>query len=411
MQTHFPKTEDLSNLLTFIDTSLAKIHQQKQAADSSTEDIDKNIKLLQKELAALQAAVKKQRSVIEILFNAKNAQKITIEAGYLTKNAYWSPVYNVSVPDNLAAVELTMFSKIRQKTGEDWKHVSLSISNVVPLSGTQLPALSSWVLDMPRPLVKKMRKPSAVVLGAAAPDAETADAGALDEGYREKPEAPAAFAAAEKRELPLAFAYDIPRPMDIESQDKDTILPLFTKKLNGDFYYYAIPQKSPLTFLVCKAKADKELLSGPLNIYFGGRYVGKTFLTEKKAGDEFHLNLGADRGIKVEKEKIADKIKETFFQTIERGTIIRDFKYKITMENLKNKTVLLEVLDHVPVSRTDKIVVKDVHVTPEPAQRNYLDQEGVMLWQFQLEPKEKQQIEVAFVVTYPKNVLPHGLYP
>lgn len=407
IQTHFPKTEDLDKTLLFIGSSLENIYQKKQSLDASIEEIDKKINLLEKELATLRVPAKKARKVIEILFNAKHAHKISLEADYLTKNAYWSPLYNVSVPSSLSEVDLTMFSKIRQKTGEDWKHVALSISNVLPLSGVHLPSLSSWLLDIPRPRADIMRKPSPVMMGKAAPETEAFEAAADLEGPKEE----AAFAVARKSELPLSFEYNLPQPLDIESRDKETILPLFIKKLKGDFYYYAIPKQSALTFLVCKAKADKELLSGPLNLYFSGRYIGKTFLDEKRAGEEFYLSLGADREIKVKKEKIKDKIKETFFKKIERGTVIRGFAYKITVENLKNRPVLLKVLDNIPVSRTDRIVIEDVHITPEPTQKNYQDREGVMLWEHHLNPEEKQEINIEFVVTYPKNVLPVGLFP
>lgn len=407
IQTHFPKTEDLDKTLMFIGSSFEKIHQKKQSLDASIEEIDKKIKLLEKELATLRVPAKKVRKVIEILFNAKHSHKIRIEADYLTKNAYWSPLYNVSVPSTLSEVDLTMFSKIRQKTGEDWNHVALSISNVVPLSGVHLPSISSWLLDFPRPRAIIMRKPSPVMLGKAAPETEAFEKEADLEELKEE----AAFAVAEKSELPLSFEYYMPQPLNIESRDKETILPLFLKKLKGDFYYYAIPKQNALTFLVCKAKPDKELLSGPLNLYFSGRYIGKTFLDEKKAGEEFYLNLGADREIRVKKEKVKDKIKETFFKKIERDTVIRGFAYKITVENLKSRAVLLKVLDNIPVSRTDRIVVKDILMTPEPTQKNYQDREGVMLWEYHLNPEEKQEINIEFVVTYPKDVLPVGLFP
>lgn len=407
IQTHFPKTEDLDKTLLFIGSSFEKIYQKKESLDASIEEVDKKIKLLEKELATLRVPAKKARKVIEILFNAKHAHKIRIEADYLTKNAYWKPLYNVSVPSTLSEIDLTMFSKIRQKTGEDWKHVALSISNVIPLSGVHLPSLSSWLIDIPRPRAKIMRKPSRVMVGKAAPETQALDI----EASLEEPMEEAAFAVAKKSELPLSFEYKMPQPLDIESRDKETILPLFLKKLKGDFYYYAIPKQSALTFLVCKAKADKELLSGPLNLYFGGRYIGKTFLDEKKAGEEFHLSLGADRAIMVKKEKVRDNIKETFFKKIERDTVIREFAYKITVENLKSRSVLLKVLDNIPVSRTDRIVVKDINITPEPAQKNYQDREGVMVWEHHLNPEEKQEINIAFVVTYPKDVLPIGLFP
>jgi uncharacterized protein (TIGR02231 family) len=151
------------------------------------------------------------------------------------------------------------------------------------------------------------------------------------------------------------------------------------------------------------------LLGGPLNVHFGGRFVGKTFLNEKKAGQAFDLNLGADREVKVRREKIRDKIKETFFGKIQRGTIVRELAYKITLENLKGKLINIEIIDSIPVSRTDKIVVKDLVVTPTPKKENYQDKEGVMLWEFDIEPRGQKEINIEFVITYPKDTPVYGL--
>ncbi len=157
--------------------------------------------------------------------------------------------------------------------------------------------------------------------------------------------------------------------------------------------------------MIFKARADKELLSGSLNVYFADRYIGKTYLSEKKAGEEFNMSLGADRNLKVKREKI----KETFLGKIERDTVVRELAYKITAENIKDKSVILRVIDSIPVSRTDKVQVKNIRITPEPGQRNYQDQEGVMLWEYNLQPREKQEINIEFVVTYPKDLFVNGL--
>ncbi len=401
IKTSFPNMEDLTKTLVFLSSNFQKINDEKQSLDASIEEVGKEIKVLEEELSALRGPVKKVRKVIEILFNAEKEQKIRIEADYLTKNANWGPLYKVSVPMALSEIDLTMFSKILQKTGEDWKQVALSISNVIPLSGVRLPSLSSWLLDVPRP----RRKAGRLAYEKAAPAMDVVKG----KDYSEIPKQEAAFTTAVKKELPLSFEYRIPQPIDIESRDKETILPLFTKKIQGDSYYYAVPKRSPLTFLVCKTKADKELLSGPLNVYFGGRYIGKTYLGEKKAGEEFHLSLGADREVMVKREKVKDKIKETYFGKIQRGTIVRELAYKITVENIKDRSILLKVLDSIPVPRTDKIEVKDLKMNPEPAKKNYLDKEGVMLWEYKLDPEEKQEINIEFVVTYPKGLLPMGL--
>jgi uncharacterized protein (TIGR02231 family) len=405
IKTSFPNMEDLTKTLIFLSSNFQKINDEKQSLDASIEEIEKEIKVLQEELNALRMPVKKVRKVIEILFNAEKEQKIRIVADYLTKNASWGPLYKVSVPMALSEIDLTMFSKILQKTGEDWNHVALSISNVIPLSGVRLPYLSSWLLDVPRPRAKVMEKTERLAYEEAAPAIDVV----RGKDYSEIPTQEAEFTTAVKRELPVSFEYRIPQPIDIESRDKETILPLFTKKMRGDSYYYAVPKRSPLTFLVCKTNADKELLSGPLNVYFGGRYIGKTHLSEKRAGEEFHLSLGADREVMVKREKVKDKVKETYFGKIQRGTVARELAYKIMVENMKDRSILLKVVDNIPVSRTDKIEVKELTMNPEPAQKNYRNKEGVMLWEYTLDPEQQQEINIEFVVAYPKGLLPIGL--
>jgi uncharacterized protein (TIGR02231 family) len=405
LKTSFPDLEELTRTLLFLGSSLEEINKQTQSLDASIERIEEEITVLQAELNALKVPGRKVRKVIEILFNADKDQTVRIEADYLVKNANWGPLYRVSVPLTLSEVDVTMFSKILQKTGENWNQVRLSVSNVIPLSGVRLPSLSSWLLDIPRPQAEMKRQVGRVMYGKAAPAVDAVEA----EQALEMPEEEAAFVTAQRRELPLSFEYRIPQSIDIESRDKETILPLFTKKIQGEFYYYSIPKRSALTFLVCKAKADRELLSGPLNVFFGGQYVGKTYLGEKKAGDEFHMSLGADREVKVKREKVRDKVKETYFGKIQRGTIVREMAFKITVENIKERSIVLQVLDSIPVSRTDKIEVKDVSISPEPTKRNYQDREGVMLWEYELAPGERKEITIELVVTYPKEVSPIGL--
>ena len=207
-------------------------------------------------------------------------------------------------------------------------------------------------------------------------------------------------------EQPLSFEYTMPRPINVESRRKETLLPLFSKKLTGDFFHYSVPKKSALTFLVARVQSDKELLMGMLNVYFNGQYVGKTFLPAKRAGEEFDLSLGADRDVVVKREKTFDKMRETYFGKFERNTVVRELKYKITAENRKSKRVHLSIMDHVPISKTDRIEVKDLKLSPAPSRKNIQDRQGVMLWEHHLEPGAKKEISIEFVVTYPREFPP-----
>jgi uncharacterized protein (TIGR02231 family) len=408
IKTSFPKIEDLEKALAFLGTSFELIHKQKQALDDKIESIDKEIQVVEKELSSLTRTRHKEKKAIEVLFNAKKDQQIRIQAIYLVKNAFWKPLYKVDVPLDLTAVNLTMFSRIRQKTGEDWQDVDLSVSNVIPLKGAGLPELPSWILDIVRPVSREARnRHFGLSKKAAAPMAS--DAMEQMAAQEAMPEEEAKFVSTQKKELPLSFEYQMPRKLTIESKNKETLLPLFTKTLKGKFLHYAVPKTNPLSFLICKATVDKELLGGPVNVHFGTHFVGKTSLAEKKAGETFDLNLGADREVKIKREKIKDKVKETFFGKFERDTVVRSMAFKITAENLKDKSLTISILDSIPVSRTDKIKVEDVKIEPEPTETHYQDKEGVLMWSFGLRPKEVKEIDISFVLSYPTDEPVSGL--
>jgi len=408
MKTSFPQTEDLEKTLAFLGNNFEQIHQQRQTLNDETESISKKIQVVEKELASVTLRQHREKKAIEVLFNTKQDEQIKIQASYLVYNAFWQPLYKAAVPLDLEAVNLTMFSKIYQKTGEDWKDVDLSVSNVVPLKGAGLPQLPSWILDIERPGKGVYSRERFGLSRTAAPQMASDE---MDKTVAEeaKVEKEARFVSAQRKELPLSFEYQMPRKLTIESKEKETLLPLFTKPLKGEFLHYAVPKMNPLSFLVCKATADKELLGGSMNVHFGTHFVGKTFLNEKKPGETFDLNLGADREVKIKREKITDKVKETFFGTFERNTIVRTMAFKITAENLKDKPLTIHILESIPVSRTDKIKVEDLKIKPEPTEKDYQDREGVHRWSFDLEPKAVKQIDVSFVVSYPKDEPVSGL--
>jgi len=403
LKTSLPKVEDLESILGFLEGNLVDISIKKEDLDKQIEEIDKEIEVLKKELNSIRVPAEKVKKGIQVLFNSDKKQKIDIEASYLVFNCSWQPVYKIDVPLNLEETNLIMFSKIRQKSGEDWEDIKLTVSNVIPLRGAKLPHLPVWGLDIRRRAQIMFDRRG---VGGARKFMEMEQKA---ERIKEVPSAPAEFAYAKKKELPLSFEYELRQSLTIESKDKTTLLPLFTKTLDGEFFYQAVPKISPLTFLVYKTSADEELLSGPLNVYFGGRFVGSTHLSEKEPGEEFYLNLSADREVKVRRKKVKDKVDETFFGRVERKTIIRQLGFKIIVENLKDKPIQIHILDNVPVSHTDKIEVKDIKMSPEPTETDYQDKEGVNLWELEVNPQQSEDIDIEFTVTYPKDEPIYGL--
>ena len=83
--------------------------------------------------------------------------------------------------------------------------------------------------------------------------------------------------------------------------------------------------------------------------------------------------------------------------------------FVVTIENLKQRPVLLHLVDHIPVARTDKIKVEDVRMDPMPTEPDYQGTEGLQLWVMTLAPREVKKIEISFVVSHPRNEPVSGL--
>jgi len=398
IKTTFPKIQDLENTLTFLGMNFKKINEERQALNAKVDSIKQEIQTVEKKLASLTIYRKKEKKAIEVLFNTEQDQHIKIEASYLIQNADWKPVYKVDVAPDLNTVNMIMFSKIHQKTGEDWKNINLTISNAIPVKGARLPEISTWNLDIarPQPIADRGKR-----FGYSQKATAPGDAFEMKESEADTVEAE--FVGALKNEMPLSFEYKMSQKFSIESKDEVTLLPVFNKILTGEFSYFAVPRASPFAFLICKTTADREILDGPMNIHFGSHFIGKTFLEEKKAGETFDINIGVDRAVKIKREKEKDKIKETFFGSFERNTIVREMAFTVVAENLKSEPITIIVLDSIPVSRTDKIKVENVTIQPKPSEKNYQGREGILLWSFVLKPDEVKKINISFSVSYPKD--------
>jgi len=333
----------------------------------------------------------------------------------VTWNACWEAVYKIDVPLKMSRVQLTMFSKISQKTGEDWDGVKLSVSNAAPLKGTELPKPESWYLSLPTPppMARCAPVPASARRMKAAPAPEEAfleeEAEALAGESLDDIVLEATLTGAQQKELPHAFEYELPQRIRMAANGEETMLPLYTKEQEAEFFGYTIPKVEPRVFLVCRTAPDRELLAGTLNVYFGGRFVGSSTLAEKRPGEDLLLNLGVERGVTVHREKVHDKVRETFFKMVDRHSVPRGITYRTVIENLKDEPMRVWLLEHVPVSQTDRIQVKNVEVKPEPAKKDYQEKEGVLFWDLQLPPRKTSEVNLDFVVAYPKNRRPLGL--
>ena len=85
------------------------------------------------------------------------------------------------------------------------------------------------------------------------------------------------------------------------------------------------------------------------------------------------------------------------------------YVYKITVENYKPRAVTFKLFDQIPVAQDDKIRVGQVQTSIKPDTDKYLDRGGVYCWTLMLQPKEKKEVSLSYVVEYPRDLSVEGL--
>jgi len=414
VKTAFPSPERLKETLEFLNTNFDSLNQSDDNLDRQVEELEEKLAVVEKKLAHISRNQNACRNVVEVLFQSETEQAINMEVSYVVSNARWYPVYKVDVPLDLAYVNLTLMARVQQSTGEPWRDVTLSLSNALPISSTALPDPDSWYLTVRRPAPAPqmvLRKRISAKEGEAERSMDAEDL--LEPVAAAAMAAPlleAEFAQAEQTQLPTAFEYNYSRPVHLDANDKQSLIPLFSKQLNGEFYYYAAPEMDPSVYLVCQAIADSSLIEGRLNIHFGGRYIGGTVLTEKKPGEDMLINLGAERAVKVSRQKVKDSLTETFFGKVDRSSVAREIEYRLVVENLKQSREQIHLVDRIPVSKTDRFQVKGVDTNPKPAETDWKKRQGVMLWKLDLESGGVTEIRIKYFVKYPRDEIPEGLF-
>lgn len=142
-----------------------------------------------------------------------------------------------------------------------------------------------------------------------------------------------------------------------------------------------------------------------MNVFLDGTFVATSALRTVMSGEKFDLALGADEGISVKHKRVRRFTEDTgLTNSGQRVT----YEYLITIPNNKKTAARFIVADQIPVSRNEKIVVKQL--APD-AKEVKPTAEGALKWTLDLKPAEKRELTLKFSVEHPNDVQVAGLEP
>jgi len=406
-----PALEQLSSGLEYLAGQRARLATDRAALDAEREALQAKIEAAQRQLAELRGGGRRAFQTVTVRVAVATPGRLDLTLSYTVPGASWAPAYDVRVLGGERAVQLGYFGLVRQNTGEDWKDVQLTLSTARPSLGGAAPDLPPWALDVfdaiafraqeqaaRGRMMNERREMSAKAMMAPAP------AMAMDMAAPPA-EVEATLAAAAVEAGATSATFRLGAVSSVPSDNSPQKVPITEAKLAALPEYATVPKLQPVAYLTSKVTNSSEfpLLAGVMNVFLDGTFVATSRVPTVMPGEKFDLALGADEGISVKHKRVSKFTEDTgLTNSGKRHT----YEYLLTLQNNKKTSERVLVTDQLPVSRNEKIVVRQL--TP-PAAELKPDKEGLLKWTLDLKPGEKRELTVKFAVEHANDVNVTGL--
>ncbi len=193
------------------------------------------------------------------------------------------------------------------------------------------------------------------------------------------------------------FEFNIKVPYDIPADNKHYTINIQESSLPATYEYYCAPKIDREAFLLARITGweNLNLLSGEINLFFEGTYVGKSTLNVRNTRDTLDLSLGRDKGIVVTRTKLKDFTEQKMI-----GSNIRETRtWEVTVRNSKKQALNLRIEDQLPISMNKDIVIEDQQYSGG----SYDKESGKVVWKMNLAPSEEKKLRLSFAIKYPKD--------
>ncbi|HEY7414613.1 MAG TPA: mucoidy inhibitor MuiA family protein, partial [Ktedonobacteraceae bacterium] len=319
------KPQDCADFFTFMSQQALQDTEEALRLENEKKRLQEEIEAKQRELDHQSGHFLPDRQAAVVHVSMEQEGDFTLEISYIVMNASWTPQYDVRVQkdaeQNGGSVELTYLGLVQQKTGEDWKNVSLALSTARPSLAAVLPELNPWYLDHYIPIRSQMMFDAP--LAAPAPGA----LGGIERGFPlqsrgavkteeadEEAQAPveAEIETTSVEQTGTAYVFRVGHDVDIPADGSSHKTTIAYDDLPCTFDYVSAPvlEADVHVRATITNATERVLLKGQANIFLNGEYVGTTQVKMTAPGAQVKIFLGLDDTIKIKRklvERVVDK--------------------------------------------------------------------------------------------------------
>ncbi|KAA0913027.1 DUF4139 domain-containing protein [Aquicoccus porphyridii] len=364
-------------------------------AEGAARVVDREVKELSKELEAARQALAAlvpetgPRNLVAVGITAEDAAEGMLEIIYFHSQAGWSPVYDAYLDLEASQITLGRGALVRQETGENWQDVALTLSTNQP-SGAVEPG-ELW------PELRRIADPEEVA--PLVRSQKEAMSGAMAEMPMADAMVTADRAVTEIGAFSVTYTY--PGAVDLASGADEARLALDDLTLVAETMALAVPKRDETAFLVAEftnTSGEMILPSVATQLYRDGEFLGETRGRMIPAGGEARLGFGPIEGLRL--KRLAERI-EGDRGILSRSTRLAE-KVRIEAENLTGQDWRLRLLDQVPYSEQEDLVIT-WNAEPRPQETDVEDKKGVLGWQIEIGAGEMREIELNYSLEWPEG--------
>lgn len=383
-----------------VGTAMGKINEELRVARNDLRDLDDKIKAVENSTRAPDARTRPLREVT-VELEAGSALKGKMILSYRVNGASWRPLYDAQLTTDAkggkASLDLVRRALISQRTGEDWKGVTLSVSTARVNRGTRAPDMQTQRLAFwESPVI--MSRPAPAPRANAPLQAEALQQSADESRLRKK---------AEEVESNLdtgAFeaAFRVPGRIDIQGDGSQRSLRIASKSVAADVLIRTTPALDQSAYLDVSFVNEDEapLLPGEVALQRDGAFVGRGQFGLIAQGETTRLGFGIDDRVKVSRVPVRRRENEP---TWLGSTKVETREFRTVVKNLHDFPIKVSVIDQIPISENSAIVIDQLPATTPPTDKIVEDRRGVMGWTFDLAPAASKEIKLAYRMKWPAD--------
>ncbi|HET7364879.1 MAG TPA: DUF4139 domain-containing protein [Burkholderiales bacterium] len=361
-----------------------------QRTEIKKRELDKRIAALEGDLARVRNGARDVRTVA-ISYTATRSG--ALRANYQVMNAGWRPQYRAALDSTTSRVELDRQAAIMQRTGEDWRGVTLRLSTGAPRTG-QLVDPGTWQLVIRPPVLEPLPANAALRSESRADKVS---------GLRDR----AAEAPAQVAEFQTEYTteFEVPGKVDLSADGRQITVSLAQQQIPVKQRVRVVPRRDTGALVTAEADLPEGVwIPGEMQLYRDGGYVGSTYW-QAQAKDRLVLPFGRDDRVQVAMKRLKDR-KGAAGIISQRAE--REVATLYTVTSRHKVPVELLLLEAAPVPVDDKISV-DSAFEPKPKSANWEEHRGVYAWEQPLAPGQTLKFVADYTITYPKDAVVAGL--